>query len=77
MVNTAMDKILDTLEWIPVEESGCGDDCDGLPYVTHRGMLNVAGIELEVFQLSSGQRVISEESVMRFFGVPEQPNDIS
>jgi hypothetical protein len=64
----AIDKLFDSLEWIPIEQSGCGDECDGLPYVTHRGVLSVAGVELEVFQLSSGQRVISEESMTKFFG---------
>jgi hypothetical protein len=34
-----------------------------LPWVTHRGILKLPGLEIEVLQLSNGQRVLSEESL--------------
>jgi hypothetical protein len=41
---------------------------DDLPYATHEGALNVAGFEFKCYQLSTGERVIDEESIVRFFG---------
>ncbi len=42
----------------PLEELPAPESVDELPYATHSGRLNIGGVELEVFQLSNGQRVI-------------------
>ena len=60
-----MDDILNNLTWEPVGWSGEPSD---LPHVTHRGILRIGNQELECFQLSNGQRIFTEESLMKFFG---------
>jgi hypothetical protein len=40
-----------------------------LPYAVWSGMLDIFGVELEVAVLNDGQRVITEESLARFFGM--------
>lgn len=46
----------------PAVEAAVG----GLPTVTHRGVLKVMDLEIEVFRLSNGQAVISEEGMAKF-----------
>lgn len=41
---------------------------EGDTYATHEGILKLGDIELEVFLLNTGQRIISEESLKKFFG---------
>ena len=62
---------LENIKMEPVECESHSDD--GLPYVTHRGILLVCGVELEVFQLNTGQRIIEQHSLMRFFGLEDTP----
>lgn len=59
-----MDVMLDQVEWeaLPLPESG---EPEGL-YATHQGVLRIGVFELDVAQLSNGQRVITEESMHRF-----------
>ncbi len=38
----------------------------GLPYPTHSGILTLAGIELKVHRLSTGQAIIEQESMKKF-----------
>lgn len=40
---------------------------DSLPYVTHEGELDIAGIKLRVYLLSDGRRVTKKEDLARFF----------
>jgi hypothetical protein len=61
---TPIDKILDRLDWEP---TGDTEDGDGIPIVTHKGVLNLGGLSLQVFQLSNGLRVIPEEDMEQFF----------
>lgn len=40
---------------------------DGLPHVTHSGVLELLpGLKLNVFRLSNGQAIVDEESMERF-----------
>lgn len=41
-------------------------EADGVPYATHRGIIKIAGLELECFQLSTGDRIVTEESIVAF-----------
>lgn len=57
---------LDHLKWEPVEKPDVVDP--ELPYVTHLGMLRLGDVEIEVYQLSNGQRIIDPESLRFLFG---------
>lgn len=48
------DRLLDFVEWEPVPAP---ENPDGLPYLTHRGVLNLPGIELQCGVLSTGERI--------------------
>lgn len=37
-------------------------------YVTHEGVMKIGEIELDVCVLNTGERIIKEESLKRFFG---------
>jgi hypothetical protein len=60
--------IFEALEWEALPRPS-GESDDGVPYATHRGVITIMGAELECFQLSSGQRVFSAESLERFLGL--------
>jgi hypothetical protein len=48
---------------IPVTEIVCSDE---MPHATHEGELIIGPLTLHCHQLNTGERVIDEESVMRF-----------
>lgn len=60
-----IEMILDQVQWAAVPEDF--QIQDGLPYVTHEGILNIAGLKLNVLQLSNGHRVIPEAEMQKFF----------
>lgn len=61
---SAVDQMLAAVEWkaLPVT-----NEATDIPYATHEGTLHVFDLELRVYQLSNGQRVIGGESLSRFF----------
>ena len=63
-----IDDILNNLTWEPVPREG--ERASDLPHVTHRGVLRIGSRELECLQLSNGQRIFTEESLMKFLGQP-------
>lgn len=60
-----IDVMLDAVVWEAVPPSKTGS---GLPYPTHKGILEIAGYKLNVLVLSTGERVIEEQSLIEFFG---------
>ena len=62
-----VDILMEGVAWEALPGTVTAPDLDGLPVATHRGVLRVQGLELECFQLSDGQRVISEDGVVAFF----------
>ncbi|MCK9458281.1 MAG: hypothetical protein M0R80_01355 [Proteobacteria bacterium] len=59
--------LLDGVEWesLPAEPP----ELDGeVPFATHRGVLDLGGVKLKVYQLSDGQRVIDAEDLEALFG---------
>jgi hypothetical protein len=61
--------ILDRIEWTPDDPPD--DNPDGLPTVTHHGILKIGDVSLRVYQLSDGNRVIDGEDFEAFFaGMP-------
>jgi hypothetical protein len=80
MSRTPIEMMLDGTEWImvepPTDEEIKDAQSTGVPYVTHIGTLNIMGSELVCCQLSNGQRVFTEESIMKFFGMMENGETI-
>jgi len=62
-----MEAFLDTLKWKTLPPSNA-DDGSGLPHATHEGMIEIGSIRLRVYQLSTGERVIHEDDLAKFFG---------
>lgn len=65
-----IDLLLDKVEWElydPPQE----DNPEGLPYVVRTGKLEIGGITLDCAVLSNGVRILTEESIMRAFGITE------
>lgn len=60
-----IDAMLDKVEWKAI---GDGAKEGVLPIATHEGILKLGPLELRVFQLSDGRRVIEENDLFAFFG---------
>lgn len=62
-MNNPIEMMLDKVEWVKSPEY----EHDDLPYVTHTGVLEIAGFKLNVVQLNTGLRVIPEDDFTAFF----------
>lgn len=70
MKRTAIDALLDSLEYEKVEYVAVDSESqDGLAHITHQGRLRIGEMELRVYVLSSGERVIDADDVEKFFSV--------
>lgn len=69
MSTSAIDKLLDSVEWVA---SGPAPERSDLPHVTHEGVLRVGELSLRVYQLSNGVRVIDPDDFARIFGGSEE-----
>jgi hypothetical protein len=68
---SSIDRLLDAIEWTPVErnlEGPVGGSHDNLPFVVSRGVLELGGIVLRVYQLDTGQRIIDADDMNNLFG---------
>lgn len=63
-----IDLALDAVEWkeVPVLPLREAED-NGMPYVTHTGVMRLEGLAVRVSQLSDGRRVINVEDLNRIF----------
>ena len=68
-IMTAIEKLINDVVLTPVAAPNLDDS--GLPHVTHEGVLRIAGHELRVRQLSTGQRVFLAEDVEKLFSPPQ------
>lgn len=59
-------KLLDTLDYIPTNAE---PPENGMPYVTHEGVLNIGEASIVVVVLNTGQRIIPEEEINKLFGI--------
>lgn len=57
--------ILDGLAWKQVEPT---QSQDGLPAVTHEGVLEIAGHRLRCYRLDDGRAIIHADDFHAFFG---------
>jgi hypothetical protein len=73
MTKTPLDFLLDSISWIecpPPEEPSP----EGLPYVTHEGVLQLGGYRLRCYVLSSGVRIIDAKDMEALFS-PTTPSE--
>lgn len=61
-----IDSLLDSVEW--QQEEPQAPSPDGIPHVTHHGVLNIGGFELRCYRLSDGQSVFNADDFEGFFG---------
>lgn len=55
------------IDAVPMTEVVGSVKQNGLPHVTHEGILDIGGVRIKVLQLSNGERVIPEEDLDRLF----------
>lgn len=63
-------RLLDALSWEPIPEAHPGDD--GMPYATHRGVLELRELRLRCYTLNDGRRIFDADDVARLFEEPSQ-----
>jgi hypothetical protein len=63
---SALDRLFDRVQWVALDQDALAHH-DDVPYATHEGWLEIGDIRLHVYQLNTGDRVIEEESMQRFF----------
>lgn len=64
MAKTPIDILLDKVQYQDVKAPVTNEE--NLPYVIKQGILKIAGFELSVIILNTGERVIEEESLNKF-----------
>jgi hypothetical protein len=62
-----LDIMLDNIDWKPINPDVVYSSSCTPPVATYQGILKIGDLELRVYQLSNGQRVIAEEDLVRFF----------
>lgn len=65
MSREPVDKLLDAVDWQPLI-GPAPQDHDGIPWATHRGIFEIAGLKLRVYQLSDGRRIIDADDLHDF-----------
>lgn len=60
-----MSALLDGVTWLPVVAPL--DDGSDLPFATHHGVLNIGGLTLRCYRLSTGQDILDAEDFEKFF----------
>ena len=63
-----IEQLLSNIEFVPISDELIKKS-DDMPYVTHEGVLDIGGVKIQVYQLSNGQRVISEGEIARVLGM--------
>ena len=59
---------LDSVEWRGLSyDIAPSMISDGLPHVTHEGILDFCGFKFRVYRLSSGERIIDADDLKEFF----------
>jgi len=65
-MKTPIEYALDKVDFKPVEV--VRTEGSNLPYVTHEGVLRIAEISIKVYVLNTGERIIPEDELNKFFG---------
>jgi len=70
-MKTPIEIMLDKVQWKPLKTDNSVELVNtGYPVATHSGVLKIGEIELKVYQLSNGQRVIDQEDIIKFLDGP-------
>ena len=64
MSKTPIEMMLEGVTWIARENVPPQDD--GIPYATHEGVLELMGVSMRVYRLSSGQAVVHADDMEQF-----------
>jgi len=67
-----MDKMLDAVEWIPCDSTEPTEFDKDLPRQTHSGVLTLAGVPINVIQLSNGMRIFPEGEIEKLFAALQE-----
>ena len=62
-----IDIMMNEVAWEPVKYDTPQVERDGIPYVTHTGILKIGEFEFHVHNLSNGKRVINGKDLEDFF----------
>jgi hypothetical protein len=66
---TPIDTLMNGLSWSPTNMK---PDNNELPFATHEGVLEVAGLKLRCYRLNTGEAIINSDNFMDFFsGIAE------
>lgn len=67
-MTTPIDALLNAVEW---KETGNAENVamadDSIPWVTHSGVLTVAGTQLSCYRLNTGQAIFDADDVSALF----------
>lgn len=67
-MKTPIEMTLDGLQWREVAPEIEPSIDNGLPHVTHEGLLTIGDVSLRCYQLSDGSRVFDADDAAAFFG---------
>lgn len=68
-MSAAIHPILEDVAW--TEEPKHDSPTLGFPYVTHSGVLDLAGVKLRCYRLSDGRAILDAEDIHAFLaGIP-------
>lgn len=65
-MKTPIELLLDGVQWQEVSQRD--DNTDGLPWVTHEGVLEIAGAKLRCYRLNTGQAIFDADDVQDYIG---------
>lgn len=68
VMSAPIDKLLDAVAWEMIPRVAAAQN-SGLPFATHSGVLEIAGLKLLVYVLNTGERVFDAKSVAEMLGV--------
>lgn len=65
-MTTPIESLLSGMEWTEVTPKP--EPEGNMPYATHSGLLDIHGLQLRCYRLSTGQAVIDADDMRAFFG---------
>jgi hypothetical protein len=69
-MTSPFDRLLESIPWETVKEVEEEPIEGELPHITHKGVLKIMDVEIQVYQLSNGMRIIPEEEFYRLGLLP-------
>lgn len=69
-MTTPIEMMLDGVQWQEIDH-GAENDSDGLPFATHEGVLEIAGVKLRCYRLSDGRSIFNADDIAELFGLED------